>query len=930
MKRMRRLTVRTALSVATIWVLSLASAMAFGVGTGHQLSTARVNAEPWQVLSSARTTVEAPGGGAVTFELRRLARAGNPGRQVVTLLATGRSLEAGGRFLVLVNGERLGELRADAAGRAELRVASGGFQAGWQPVPSEMLQDRALAFVQLVQESSGGAAGGVLYSRSEGEGDGSDGDVYSDWTPLCGADPEVFGGAAVYRDESIQALDIFAVGLEPGSSFGVVVDGVALGEVLVDQEGCLWAEYTTSPDDTGSLPLPVELTPVDSIDIVQVLGEGDEVLGGSFRQPCELQLPEPVEWGGFDLCPQDADEWAWGFFGWDRWDDGHEDAVVAAEGLEPATEVTIVFDGRLVGSALVDDWGMLWVTFSSDPQGDDLPLPGDVLPLSSVDRVSIEAGGGALLFGSASDPCDGGWEPPVPVESDTTDLCPLDPATGAAGMVGWERYEDGAEDLWIVAFGLVPGAAYEVTVDGVAIGPATADDGGMLELYLSSDPETMGGDPLPGALQPVSGVDVVEITSPEGVILAGSFSDPCGEWDWEPPVPDAEGSTPLCPSQNGLAWGFAAWETFSDPEAEAFLVSAELLEPDAQYELRVDGQVVGTYLTDGNGSLLLDFCSDPGALGCSMPLPAALSPVTAIDAVEIVASDGSTVLEGSFSEPCDQGGWEPPVLVDEGETTLCDAQGGEAWGYANWAVFENPESEAFLLYAEDLEAGAAYTLTVNGGPVGTYTADGWGSLLLDFCSDPQLLGCSEVLPPALSPVSAIDTIALLDGTGAPALAGSFSQPCDPWGGGDGDGDLLRDETGLCDVTTGMDAGAADWYQVVASDGTVIEEGIEVFFYGGDPAGTYTVVIDGIVAGTVPGSPLGIELVLSSSGQPNPLPPELSPVSGIDTIQILDDAGSVVAAGSFSQPCSDGGGGWAQWLLRRSRVSREAAVRAVSR
>ncbi len=920
---MKRTMTRAAVLMAVL-TLALVVPGTAAAGSAH-LSARVVTPSPWQVLDSATTTLLAPSGGAVTVTLRELAPAGRRGASIRTFEAEAKGLASGSRLLLLVDGRQLGELEADAAGRAMLRVASGPYEAGWTVVAPGILGRAALSAIQLVEAGTGAGAAGFLYSRSEDES--ADGDVYADWTPLCPpAMSDTFGGAGVYRDDTIQVLDLFAAGLEPGATFSVEADGVGLGDYEAGGDGTLVLEFSTDPDATGSLPLPEALVPVDAIDVVRVVSSDTAVLEGSFRQPCSLEMPEPEDWGGFELCPAGDDGSAWGFYGWTAWDDGRQDAVVEADGVEPGAEVTVLFDGVAVGTAVADEGGSVWLCLSTEACCGMLPLPEAVLPLSAVEHVSVEVAGSAVLEGMEGETCDGGWEPPALLESAQTPLCPSGPGIMAAGLAGWDRWDDGNEDFWIVASGLTPGAAYTVTVDGTSF-EVTAGDWGGLDLMLSTDPDTFGGEPLPDALSPVASVDQVAVASSDAAVMEGRFSDPCDGTGGGgvPPTPSDAAATPLCPEEGGTAWGVAGWAVFDDPEGEAFGVAADGLEPGGTYALDIDGRVVGSYTADDAGTLILDFCTDPDTLGCSAPMPDAVGPVAAIDVVRLVGSDGSAVLSGSFSDPCDgTGGWTPPTPVDMDQTPLCAADGGDAMGVAGWTVFENPDAEAFGVFASGLEPGIAYRLVVNGTDAGSWTADSWGEVMIDLCTDPDTLGCSEPLPDALSPVSAIDTVALVGPAGEAVVAGSFSEPCDPSSGGGGGFDADADVTGLCDAAMGLETGQAGWTRTEGEDGSA-EEQIGVVYIPFSGGGTYTVVIDGVTAGTMDAS-FGVgELVLSSTGWPNPLPPELSPVDGIDVVQILDENGSVVAEGSFSNPCSDGG---MPMALRHRTVVRHAAVTAV--
>jgi hypothetical protein len=93
-------------------------------------------------------------------------------------------------------------------------------------------------------------------------------------------------------------------------------------------------------------------------------------------------------------------------------------------------------------------------------------------------------------------------------------------------------------------------------------------------------------------------------------------------------------------------------------------------------------------------------------------------------------------------------------------------------------------------------------------------------------------------------------------------------------------------------------------------GDIVEEGIDILVWEAEDGFTYSAEIDGIDVGELEGGPIGGfgTLFLSLGPGGPPVPPELSPVTGIDVIRILRDDGVVVMEGSFSDPCSDLGTG----------------------
>jgi hypothetical protein len=320
----------------------------------------------------------------------------------------------------------------------------------------------------------------------------------------------------------------------------------------------------------------------------------------------------------------------------------------------------------------------------------------------------------------------------------------------------------------------------------------------------------------------------------------------------------------------------------------------------------VDGNDLGEFAASEWGEIHLWFSSDPdGGRGNhqgmdALPLPDQIRPVSSIDLVSLVSADGTPVVAGSFVNGCDDVP-EPPQPIDEDFTDLCPATDAMAAGNVGWLVWDDG-TEQLMVSASPLEPSASYQIMVDGVDLGFFDANEGGSLWVDFSSNPVFEGQVQ-LPPEVQPVTSIDVVQIFDAQGTLIVAGSFSEPCSmEW-------NFESDGTGLCDGEGSQ--GGDSWWWVSTLNGQVIEENLVVVFWETEEGMTYSVEVDGINLGEM--TPFEIwdgyvsVLNLGTFGDA-PIPDELSPISGIDNVQILDGDGQVVVSGSYSDPCSGNGSG----------------------
>ncbi len=829
---------------------------------------------------------------------------------VQLFIAEGWGLPASVELMVIADGVPVGSAMVDP--RGYFMFQAGNVPGTNAPIPPELIPVTDISEVLII----GPDQAPVLFGNfddpcTDGGGGGGDPPTGSGSIFICGSDTNTMIGSMdwITWADGIQVAMVSAFELPPDILVDVAFDAILIGTAPTGPRGDFFVTFSTDPLG-DELPFPPNAPPLDQVETVDLIS-GDVVLGsGVDGEECDwIDPPVPVDESYTALCPVDPGTFAFGESGWVIWDDGTEDFYVSAMGLEPFETLTLIVDSHDLGAFTASERGDLNLWFSSNHGGDILDLPSEIRPVSSIDQVSLVSPDGApIVAGSFIDGCDDLPDPPVPLDEDFTNLCPVDPGSFAAGETGWVVWDDGTEDFFVGVYELQPLSTWNLIVDGHDLGAFTASDRGEINLWFSSNPNGgHGGNPgmdvlpLPDEIRPVSSIDQVSLVSPDGApIVAGSFIDGCDDIP-DPPVPVDEDYTQLCPVDPGsFASGMTGWTVWDDG-TENFFVDVFGLDPNSALNLIVDGHDLGAFTASDRGDIFLQFSSDPsggggpGQGGDFLPLPDEIQPVSSIDQVSLVSPDGAPIVAGSFIDGCGDIP-DPPVPVDEGYTQLCPATANMAAGEVGWITWDDG-TEQLMVAAFPLEPDASYQIIIDGFDLGLFDVDRDGSLWVDFSSDPIFAG-QVPLPEDVQPVSNIDVVEIRDAQGTVIVAGSFSEPCSmEW-------DYEADATGLCNDADGH--GGDSWWWMNTINGHAVEEGLFVFFWEAEDATTYSVVIDGIDIGEM--APIygrdSLVLVLNL-GNPGdePIPDELSPISGIDIVQIFDGAGQLVVSGSYSESCS---------------------------
>lgn len=325
-------------------------------------------------------------------------------------------------------------------------------------------------------------------------------------------------------DSGLVIAGVAAYGLPPAITVELAVDGIELASTPVLDDGSLWLSFSSAPMQ-GELPLPPEVLPLSDTQEVTVASEGTVLLSGTPGTICPC--PGPIEMGSTPLCFDDGgvpSASRTGEVGWAVYTEDVEELWVWASGLEPSTAYGLTVDGHPLGSFPSDDWGSLWIGFSTTGASGQLPLPAEIRPVSAIDAIELrDATGGAVAAGSFSSPCTD----TVVIDGSSTGLCGGDGAVYGMGS-WWTASLAGttvAQSIDILLWPPDSSIVYRAVIDGVEVGelePRPWEGSLMLSLGSSS------GRPVPPELEPVEAIDVIQVLTADGTVAyQGSFSEPC-------------------------------------------------------------------------------------------------------------------------------------------------------------------------------------------------------------------------------------------------------------------------------------------------------------------------------------------------------------------------------------------------------------------
>ncbi len=212
------------------------------------------------------------------------------------------------------------------------------------------------------------------------------------------------------------------------------------------------------------------------------------------------------------------------------------------------------------------------------------------------------------------------------------------------------------EDIKVTVEGLLPGTAYDVTIDTVMAGTIMTDGEGEGQLFLSTQ-NLPGAEPLPTSLQPVTKLKQISIADPSAVVMfTGDFANArinSGEGE-------GNAFTSIAPLKNvsGTVVGVASAAIRGN---EQFLfVGAFGFTPGATVHIVVDGTDLGAFTIGPSGELKANFGSNPEDE--ERQLPPALLPVSGLLHIEIQDTGGAVLASGDFTIVTDGGGHARAVV----------------------------------------------------------------------------------------------------------------------------------------------------------------------------------------------------------------------------------------------------------------------------
>lgn len=336
---------------------------------------------------------------------------------------------------------------------------------------------------------------------------------------------------------------------------------------------------------------------------------------------------------------------------------GQQEFEIEAEQLQPRAAYKIVVDGNVIvdGSSTADpnssraitsNFGAIKIEFSTAPSNDHVLLPAALNPVTGIKKVEVRDSQGRVVlsntFGATPPGSTGGQS--VEKEATLFGTAALPQAHGRARA----ETEPEREKLRIEGEGLVSGVVYRLFADTVDLGTAVAQSG-FLRVEFTSDGSS--GVTLPPSAKPVTKIVHVELRDPSGqVVLQGTFQaggDDFGGGSGGGGDDGGGGGGGLDVNREAQlnptgvdndAKGKV--KTQMSSSRQTLEVEGEKLDSNAQYNVVVDGFSLGNLTTDGSGSFKIDLSTENGSL------PAHLRPVSNIQRVDVIDSQGRLVLTG--------------------------------------------------------------------------------------------------------------------------------------------------------------------------------------------------------------------------------------------------------------------------------------------
>jgi hypothetical protein len=207
------------------------------------------------------------------------------------------------------------------------------------------------------------------------------------------------------------------------------------------------------------------------------------------------------------------------------------------------------------------------------------------------------------------------------------------------------------QELRVTAYRLVPGSTYRLVIDGQQKGSMVAGAFGSVSIVMSSNPGAHAIQ-LPDDLQPVTGIDRIELLDGQGeLVLSGDFdpvvetANPNQSLLKEARLVGASASSgPIALAAVTPIGSVGHARVEVDSDRQVLSLSLETPASAATYYVFVDGVNLGGVAAKSS-SLSVSYPSDGPAF------PAAISPFCNVRQIKIVDSQGKVVASGTFQIP---------------------------------------------------------------------------------------------------------------------------------------------------------------------------------------------------------------------------------------------------------------------------------------
>lgn len=342
-----------------------------------------------------------------------------------------------------------------------------------------------------------------------------------------GIEPAATGKAEVFIAGAEQEFEIEAQGLQPNTTYRLVVDGNPIdtqSEAVASNYGSFKIEFETSPSGHDHISLPSTLNPVTGIKLVEIRDAQDRVVlantfgapqpGGAVSVEKEARLTSTGQAKGKARAEIEPER---------------EKLRVEADKLQAGAVCEIVADGISLGTVTAQS-GYFRVEYTSDGSS-GLVLPQSLRPVTKIQQIEVRVSGQIVLQGTfqsggsfGDDDGDddngggdggdgGGGGSTVQKEASLNSTGILDDAKGKVKI----KSSSSQEELEIEGDKMAEGAQYTVKVDGFSLGTVTTNGSGSFKLKLSTEDGS-----LPSQVRPLTNIQHVEVQDGLGrVVLSG-------------------------------------------------------------------------------------------------------------------------------------------------------------------------------------------------------------------------------------------------------------------------------------------------------------------------------------------------------------------------------------------------------------------------